>query len=114
MSAIPSTSSGMRVARPSCARLVTAGSDVNAWMNVPTSTAFATVPTPGLPPSDHPMASTTTATATLAIPNESGVCFAMPWFSTSHGESPSFDSRISTIASAKRKRPKTRLSALAA
>ena len=34
------------------------------------------------------------------MPNESGECFESPWFSTSHGESPSFDSRMSTIASA--------------
>ena len=78
-------------------------------MNVPTSSAFATVPTPGVPPSDHPMPSTTSPTAMFATPNESGVCFAIPWFSRSQGESPSFDSRMRTIASAKRKSPKTRL-----
>jgi len=78
-------------------------------MNVPTSTAFATVPTPGVPPSDHAMPSTPTATTMFAAPNESGVCFAMPWFRRSQGESPSFDSRIRTIASAKMKSPKTRL-----
>ena len=78
-------------------------------MKTPTSTAFATVPIPGLPPSDQPMKRTTRPTATFAIPNESGVCFESPWFSTSHGESPSFDSRMSTIASAKTNKPNTRL-----
>ena len=79
-------------------------------MNAPTSTAFATVPTPGVPPSDHAMPEHDEADRDVrAAPNESGVCFAMPWFSTSQGESPSFDSRMSTIASAKRRRPKTRL-----
>ena len=55
------------------------------------------------------MKRTTTPTATFAIPNDSGECFASPWFSTSHGESPSFDSRMSTIATANMKSPKTRL-----
>jgi hypothetical protein len=59
------------------------------------------------------MPSTTIATTTLAKPNESGECFAIPWFRTSHGERPSFDSRMRTIASAKRRRPKTRLAARA-
>ena len=43
----------------------------------------------------------------FATPNESGVCFAMPWWSTSQGESPSFDSSWQTIASAKRNSPRT-------
>jgi hypothetical protein len=37
------------------------------------------------------------------------VCFERPWFSTSHGERPSLDSRINTIASAKTTSPATRL-----
>jgi hypothetical protein len=55
------------------------------------------------------MARTTIPTATFAIPKESGECLAIPWLSTSQGESPSFDSRMRTIASANRNRPKTRL-----
>ena len=41
--------------------------------------------------------STSDPTTSLATPNESGVCFAMPWWSTSHGGSPSRDSRKQTI-----------------
>ncbi|MEN3341304.1 MAG: hypothetical protein V7644_708 [Actinomycetota bacterium] len=78
-------------------------------MNDPTSTAFATVPTPGGPPSDHATSRTTRATATFAIPNERGVCLARPWFRTSHGDRPSLDSSTSTIPIANRKRPSTRL-----
>ena len=78
-------------------------------MKAPTSTAFATVPTPGRPPSDQPIRSTVRPTATFAMPNESGVCFERPWLSTSQGERPSFDSRMSTIANANRNSPTTRL-----
>jgi len=52
--------------------------------------------------------------ATFAIPNESGECFESPWLSTSHGERPSFDSRMRTIPSAKRKSPMVRLATRAA
>ena len=60
------------------------------------------------------MQSTTTETAIFAIPNESGVCFERPWFSTSYGESPSFDSRINTIANPNTISPNTRLAERAA
>jgi hypothetical protein len=75
-----------------CDRSAIESIDVSTWMNEPTRTAFATVPIPGMPPSDHAMPSTTTATAMFAVPNVRNVCFASPWFRTSHGERPSFDS----------------------
>ena len=45
----------------------------------------------------------------FAIPNDSDVCSASPWFRTSHGERPSSDSRIRTIANANTNSPNTRL-----
>ena len=45
---------------------------------------------------------------------DSGECFERPWFNTSQGESPSFDSRISTIPSANTKSPTIRLANLTA
>ena len=83
-------------------------------MNAPTSTAFATVPRPTRAPSDHASSITATATTMFASPNESGVCLAIPWLSTSHGESPSRDSRMSTIPNANTARPKRRLANRAA
>ena len=59
-------------------------------------------------PSAQATASTTSPTTTLAAPNESGVCFAIPWWSMSHGESPSSDSSWQTIPSAKRNSPSRR------
>ena len=50
----------------------------------------------------------------FAIPNDSGVCSASPWFRTSQGESPSSDSRIRTIANANTSSPNTRLTERAA
>ena len=107
-------SSGMRTDKPSCASAVSAWIAVSPWMNEPIRSAFATVPMPGRPPSDHATRRITIATTTFAIPNESGVCFESPWLSTSHGDRPSFDSRMSTMPSAKRTSPKTRLATRAA
>lgn len=50
-----------------------------------------------------------TPPTTLARPKVNGVWRAIPWCSTSHGESPSRDSSMSTIAAAYRRSPKTRL-----
>ena len=60
------------------------------------------------------MHSTTRETAMFAIPNDSDVCSAIPWFRTSQGESPSSDSRIRTIANANTSSPNTRLTERAA
>ena len=75
-------------------------------MNAPTRITLATVPRPTLAPSAHAIPSTTEPTQMLATPNESGECLAIPWWSVSQGESPSFDSSWQTIASAKRNSPK--------
>ena len=48
---------------------------------------------------------TTAPTQMFATPNEIGVCFAIPWCSVSHGESPSLDSSWKTIATANRNSP---------
>ena len=60
--------------------------------NAPTRMAFATVPTRIRTSSLRATARISSETAMFAAPNESGVWFAMPWFSTSHGDSPSSDS----------------------
>src|SRR5690349_13441211 len=78
-------------------------------MKRPIRTAFATVPSPGGPPSSQATTRMTTPTQTFASPNVSGVCFAIPWWRTSQGQRPSFDSSVSTIARAKSQSPKTRL-----
>src|SRR3954468_23597906 len=110
---MPTARRPIRTPSGSCCRCVTQPIDVSPWMNRPTRTAFAIVPTPGVPPSDQPMQRMTTPTAIFATPNDNGECRAIPWFSTSHGERPSFDSRSRTIAIAKRNSPSTRLSARA-
>ena len=74
-------------------------------MKPPISTALATVPIPIRAPSRHAIATTTTPTASFATPNESGECFAIPWCSTSHGASPSFDSRKQSTPTAHSSRP---------
>ena len=68
---------------------------------MPTRRAFATVPIPMRAPRATAAPSTTTPTAMFATPNESGVCLARPWWSTSQGPS-----RVVTPA-ARRSRPRT-------
>src|SRR3990170_6745652 len=106
---MPSTRKDVRSAMPLPARSGIAPAERRTCTNAPIRIALAIVAKPIRAPSRHAAATTTTATTTFAAPNESGELRATPWWRTSHGGSPSLDSRMRTIPIAQTKSPKPRL-----